>query len=804
MEADTGINNRPHFFRRYFSCHAYSSSSRRPRPRVNTRSFVGYGAGGNGGKPPRHRSFSLYGDSAGDEDGNDLGICSILWLFPASDISDLVEVEDRDICNQHDVTLHKKIRRMSNDIHINLRGGGGLKKRTEQIFSTISQRLQFFNDSETTHSKLKQQEHVLSSTNVTSVIAPKSEILPPEIITRSAEQAKLIGGTLTPATLDSTAQFINNWYVSQGYVMNSVTGATLVPSKDCEGEGRVELKVREAKLSGSRSNSVIIRFVEQCSDASEENDNLLVIPIPKNNEGPESQSTDDSKKYKKYRVTSGRTRPMKVAKLVGISPGSHFRIIPKKWSRIVATPGGIFDGETNDRMGGAKSAIFSTIHALRPIPAGNDTVSLEIVATENKPYASLEYGLTKSLYSDQWEGEFDLKHSNAFGGGEVATFNVRKGRSKLSQRTENQSHDTEKSLSNLGDWNKRVKNGPMSWRMSIADNSLGGGDAAYDLELFRDHVCLLNEEENVTLSKGSPQRTGASVRLRFPQYSLPRAISASVQKIDPMKSHSECMQSASMTMNIGPVSFLRSGLSAFLTAGVQHCGGSENAPPASYDAAPSPQKANTRPYFSGTVTSQQIIPLCRSPFHSRDNSKSFIDVAIRHVASVSTKHLPQHEAIMLGLSSRVRGYEYIQSQTGITDEPQGERRNLASFLRKMNNAGKVRPPIAVSNSICGNVELRLPFSPFSNINSVTNHWKSLSAMLAGTLVVFGDWAITQGQLESPSVPREAKDVLGRFRHSSVGVGFRKVAQGIPLKIDACITEHGTGGIFFGIGRDFGA
>ena len=78
-------------------------------------------------------------------------------------------------------------------------------------------------------------------------------------------------------------------------------------------------------------------------------------------------------------------------------------------------------------------------------------------------------------------------------------------------------------------------------------------------------------------------------------------------------------------------------------------------------------------------------------------------------------------------------------------------------------------------------------------------------MLAGTFVVFGDWAISQGQAESSSISTEKEDAFPRpFRQSSVGVGYRKVAQGIPLKVDACITEHGTGGLFFGIGHDFGA
>ncbi|KAL3797114.1 hypothetical protein HJC23_000452 [Cyclotella cryptica] len=813
LVAGTGIDNTyntslVHYFHRYFSCHAYSFSLRRPRPSVKSRSYSGFGAGGNG-EPPRRRSFPNFGDSDGDENGNNFGVTSLLWIFPSLGTSDSVEVEHLEIRNQHNVALDGNSRRMSN-VHINLRGGGGLTKKTEMIISSARKHLPFFKDPDTAQSKFKQQEQMLASTNVTSVTAPKSEILPPELITQSAEQAKLIGGTLTPSTLDATANSINNWYISQGYVMNSVTGATLVPSNDCEGHGRVELKVREAKMSKSRSDSVIIRFVEECSHSSEakESDNLLNIPIPNYSEGSGSQSAGETQKYQRYRVTSGRTRPTKVAKLVGISPGSHFRIIPSKWSRIVASPGGIFAGQKTDGIGGTKSAIFSTIHAVRPIPAGDDTVLMEIIATENKPYVALEYGVTKSLYSDQWEGEFDLKHSNAFGGGEVATFNVRKGRSKSSQRTENKSQEIEKVKSNPGDWNKRVIDGPLSWRMSIADNSLGGGDSGYDLELFRDHVGLVSDEESETLNIDNPQRTGATMRLRFPQYSLPRAISVSVEKIDllkPQPASSSCRKTVSMTMHIGPINFLRSALSALLTAGVQHDGGAESAPSASSDAASSPENSNTRPYFSGTVTSQQIIPLCRSPFESRENSKSFVDVAVRHVASVSTKHLPQHEAIMLGLASRVRGYKYNQSQTDGIDSPQGTRRNLASFLRKMNNTGQIRPLIAVSNSICGNVELRLPFSPFSNSDSIGDNWKSVSSMLEGTLVVFGDWALTQGQLQSPSGPSEEKDFTGRsFRHSSVGVGFRKVAQGIPLKIDACITEHGTGGLFFGIGRDFGA
>jgi hypothetical protein len=228
--------------------------------------------------------------------------------------------------------------------------------------------------------------------------------------------------------------------------------------------------------------------VEPTSDATDESVDVMDIPI-QNNSPDQSQSADEAQRYQRYRITSGRTRPLKVAKLVGMAPGSHFRIIPQRWSRIVASPGGIFAGSTNNGRVGPKSAIFSTIHAVRPVPTGEDdnTVSLEIIATENKPYVSLEYGVTKSLYSDQWEGEFDLKHANAFGGGEVATLNIRKGGTS----TGNGSDRTQDGHSTLGDWNKKVKDGPLSWRMSFSDNSLGGDDAGYDLELFRDHVGLV-------------------------------------------------------------------------------------------------------------------------------------------------------------------------------------------------------------------------------------------------------------------------------------------------------------------------
>ena len=651
---------------------------------------------------------------------------------------------------------------------IKLRGGGTVQEQAGNIFSGLSRLLPFLKDLETSQSDAKQQTEILASTNVTAVSAPKSELLPPEVVTQSAEHAKLIGGTLTPATLDLAATYINNWYQNQGYVMNSVTGATLVPSKN-DKEGRVELKVREAKLSKSRDKSVVIRYVEKCSDEPEEGEGVLIVPAQPNS-NIQTDSASETCQYQKYKITSGRTRPLKVAKMVGITPGSHFRIVPERWSRIVALPGLLFGGGGNS---GGKSEIFSTIHAVRPIPNDDDTVCVEIIATENKPFVSLEYGVTKSLYSDQWEAEFDLKHANAFGGGEVVSLSAKKGRGNNCKKGD---------PIGLGN----VSDGPTSWRLSITDDSVG--NSGYDLELFRDHVGTAKDKNDDNTSLIG--RTGATMRLRLPRgnMALPRALSANFEQIIDQTKNTLAvpMQYASMSVDMGPMNVLRSRLSAMIAVGAQRSCSKANL------SANSDENSSAKPYFRGAVTSQKILPLFHSPFAPRNKSKMTAELAMRHVASISTKHLPRHEALILGLSSRVRGYSYSQQQAS-------NNRSWASLLQ-LNKPGKVRPPAAIFNSICGNIELRLPFRPFSGDGIANSTVKSLSSALEGTLIAFGDWAFSQAHFDCT----KDREIHNEFvRYSSLGVGYRKVTHGIPLKVDVAITEHGTGGLFFGIGRDFG-
>ena len=818
----------------------------------------GSSRGSGGGKiPPRNFRNNFDGDD--DHEGNDgdlnvINIASSFWILARPD-------EDWEISEGGNKKIASRINGMqSNDLVSSIRGGGGSTKKQKEhkglnksdALGSIGSKLSNFSlfqkrkedqSQRNQIEKQQQEKELLSSTIIQSVSAPRSTLLPPEIITKSAAESDLIGGTLTPETLEVTASRINRWYWDHGYVMNSVTGATLVPGnsggEDNQGEGRVELKVREVKLANSQPEMklpVTIRFVDPFISNGEKEDESII-----------SLSTKQGQ-HQQYKITSGRTRPSKIARMVKLAPGSHLQILPQYWSRLVANPGGAFGG------GGGKSAIFSTIHAVRPIPcAGDNTATLEIIASENKPYASIEYGVTKSLYSDQWEGELDLKHGNAFGGGEIVTMNVRKGRrngktTSRKEREEVNDHDSMWENVNVG-----LKDGPVSWRMSIKDDCVGGSDAGYDVEMFRDYVgkhintdaqspVKLSDDAKTDLESraydgegDSPRRTGATLRFRLPfqlrrhvrSVLLPRDVSASVECIESptsglasssIRGHKQSMTSVSI--NMGPYHFgeryrenndgakstwqrslhpLLSTISATTTAGAKW----DNHDNISTDN----DGARVLPYATGAITSQQTMPLLSLNSGSRGTGiPPSVDLAMRHVISASTKHLPRHEAVILGLASRVRGYRYnyqveqeFSKPSTHKQENQTPMQSLKQFFRG-GNAGWFRPPVAIANSISGTVEIRVP------IGEVANR-EFLPSVFSGTFVLFGDWAVSHAQKEvsssaevPPLLEEEKSNVFDKpFRHSSIGVGFRKVVQGLPLKMDVCITEHGTRGMFVGIG-----
>jgi len=750
----------------------------------------GFGNGGGSGDNNIPRTQHFY-----DEDGNgDIIACnlSLLWLT-----EDLIENDNiSNVISEHEVVdvLHETK---------HIRGGGGVSptKKKKSIGSSVNDSLNSIqtimfhpfksiskkiptnpfkkrDDVEDEQSKIKQRE-LLSSTIVTSVSAPSSEVLGPDDIVQCAKESKLIGGTLSPETMEVTAKKINDLYLQEGYVMNSVTGAVLVPKDtDDDNVGHVELKVKEVKVARPSNNAaspLYISFIDKIKEEETSTD------------ASSHQSSDI-----RYKIVSGRTRPSKIARMVNLVPGSNFQIRHDLWSQ--------FSGVGRSK-GRGKSAIFSTIHAIQPRPTSDKTAELQIIATENKPYTSLEYGVTKSLYSDEWEGELDLNHNNAFGGGEVATVNIRKGKS--SSQSRDGSDSTNK-------WQQSVTSGPLNWRFSIKDDYLSGSssNAGYDLEVFRDHVGVSSGEnkakmpereagsnESDTPITNSPLRTGASMRLKLPQMNrlssfLPKAISTRLERVDPFTNDDSAQYIASTSTDIGPYNHkwnilsrpLRSTVSAIGSAG-----GRWNIDDSKALEVEKEDSAKTLQYATGTITSQQVMPL-----HNNREGVAAIDLTMKNVVSASTRNLPRHEAILLGLSSaRIRGYKYnYQQPSNIEQSAEKEKKEEPSPLQaikqfvKGGSENQFRPPIAIKNAISGSMEVRIPFERIFKAPILSS----------GTIIVFGDWCVAQALPSSSS--RDAQDWL---RHSSMGIGMRKAVQGIPLKIDACITEHGNKGLFFGIG-----
>jgi len=800
-----------------------------PSNNINVRG--GCDDGGNGGgKFPGDTGFQLSdGDDNGNDDGVAFNLASLYWIAATSEEPNNYDTSDEEEGEHVSQSEEKNLMPTPTEI---LRGGSVASTKSssnskKSIGSSINDSLDSMQalllepfrlaGSENPFKKngddqaLKKQQDLLVSTKVQSVSAPNSQLLTPDDVTQCAKDSNLIGGTLTPETLENTANRINRFYLEQGYVMNSVTGATLIPpsdGKESDGEGHVELKVREIKLARPRKRSspppVHIRFVEKIDNSEASDDDESVFSFKSESS---SQSTSESQRY---RTVSGRTRPSKILRMVKLVPGSHFQILPQLWSQLATFPGGAIFGGGNNQ---GRAAIFSTIHAVRPVPTSQEnTVELEIIATENKP-VSLEYGVTKSLYSDQWEGEFDLKHSNILGGGEVATLNVRKGKGS-----------GDKEDSGLKNWKEGVVGGAVSWRMGIKDDYLAGTNAGYDLEVFRDYVGVKGnkashqkadvdskDETSVEIKSevkegagedNCPLRTGANMRLLLPRARRssfsPNSVSARLERVDPL-SKDDCAQCTTcMSTDIGPYHHelevssrpLRSTVSATASAGGK------------WDARDKSEKdgddARKLPYATGTLTSQQIMSLS-----GETRSIPPVDLAMRHVVSMSSRHLPRHDAVLLGLSSRVRGYKYNYQQSSVIRQPQAihevEQKSMLQSLKQLvtgNDRDQYNPPIALSDSISGTMEVRIPFERVVR----------QPILGSGNFVLFGDWCVARAQ-QPPSLllSKEGTDVYGKpFRHSSVGIGVRKVVQGIPLKIDACVTEHGSKRLFFGIGQSFEA
>jgi outer membrane protein assembly factor BamA len=474
------------------------------------------------------------------------------------------------------------------------------KSATEGVSSTIDGITQQVTS--VFQSKEKKQElallEKLKTTPVRSVSAPNSTVLPPEILSVTAKRSGMIGSPLRVETVQEVARSLKQWYTRKGYVLHSVTGATLKPDT-----GMAELQVQEPKVS---KEPVGITF---CKEMVVEEDGSLVT-FRQYREKHAMRKTFGHETLDKnnlnitYVETTGRTDPSRIAQALKMTPGRPFRWDGSRWHSI------------------AGSGVFSRILKASPERARDGTVQLRILATEAAP-RNLEYGISKSLYTGSWEGEVDFEHSNLLGGGETLGVSVRRG----------------------------TKDAEPSVRLKYSDDRFGM-EGGYDLELFSDYVGDSSSGEGEPADGDALlDRRGGTVRIRNPiDPSVIRhsSASASLERTSSLAGYQEGIGSASLTL--GPFRKelpmdARSNLLGIVTAGTRIADVMEDT---ESDTLAFGYKV--LPYTMASATTRQVFPFASG------NDRRPVSLALKHVISSSTSNLPRHEASALGVAARVRGY----------------------------------------------------------------------------------------------------------------------------------------------------
>lgn len=443
----------------------------------------------------------------------------------------------------------------------------------------------------------------LKTTPVRSVSAPNSTVLPPEILTVAAKRSGMIGTPLRVETVQEVARNLKQWYTRKGYVLHSVTGATLKPDT-----GTAELQVQEPKVS---TEPVGITFCKEM--VVEEDGSLLTYRQYKEKHARRKtfghDTLDKTDLNMTYVETSGRTDPNRIAQALKMTPGRPFKWDGSRWHAI------------------AGSGVFSRILRASPERMRDGTVQLRIVATEAPP-RNLEYGISKSLYTGSWEGEVDFEHNNLLGGGESLGVIVRRG----------------------------TKDAEPSVRLKYSDDKFGM-EGGYDLELFSDYIGDSNDlDEGLKEGDALLDRRGATVCIRNPiDPSVIRdsSASASLERTSSLAGHQEGIGSASLSL--GPFRKelpmdARSNILARVTAGTRVADGAltKEVDDAESDIVVGGYKF--LPYTMVSATTRQIFP-----FTSSSNRRP-IYLALEHVLTTSSPNLPRHEASALGVATRVRGY----------------------------------------------------------------------------------------------------------------------------------------------------
>jgi hypothetical protein len=456
----------------------------------------------------------------------------------------------------------------------------------------------------------------LLSMPVQRVTVPNSTVLPDDVVQIAAKRAGLLGSPLKSDRVQDLARTLKRWYILKGYVLHSVTGATLKPET-----ATAEITVQEPVNSDT---PVGISFYKEMVIDEETGDLLTLRQYKERHQRRRTLGFDKLKKEDlntTFVPTTGRTKASRIATAMGMTPGKPFQWDNLRWQKI------------------AGSGLFSRILQATPQPMTDGTVQLHIVATE-APSRHLEYGVGKSLYTGGWEGELDFEHANLLGGGETLGVVVRRGTSDATP----------------------------SVRLKFSNGRLGL-EGGYDVEAFNEYI---GDEGEVDDTLEQPEglvrlldynkdalvgRRGATFRVKNPidprtiRYSV---ASASMERTSTKTGLHETI--GSTTMEVGP--FLkelplgaRSNVDASFTTGARIARNALLSSNLGDDA--DSVSTSILPYASVSATTRQLFPLL-GPTNPSSARRPLI-LALRHSVTASTRSVPRHVAKAIGTTSNIRG-----------------------------------------------------------------------------------------------------------------------------------------------------
>ena len=540
--------------------------------------------------------------------------------------------------------------------------------------------------------KQKQEEELiqkLQTMPVKAVVVPPTSVVPPEVVRMAVKRSGLIGNPLRTDRVQEIARSLKRWYMNNGYVLHSVTGANLKAES-----ATAVISVEEPKIAKVPVDILVLK--EMVVD--DDNDILTLRQYRK-------KHADDDNNKKSFRPekvelkdlnttfvpTRPRTKSTRIAQAMNLQAGKPFQWDGFRWQKI------------------ASSGIFSRILKTAPTRTEDGTICLQVYATEPPP-RHLEYGVGKSTYTGIWEGEVDFEHQNLFGGGETLGMVVRRGTKDEAPSVRIKYNDDHFGLEG-------------GYELEVFTDFIGDGEgvvAAEDAEATTTAAAAASSSSSTeataevrasdvpSSSAGSVDyehdsllnRRGATFRLKNPvdqRYIQNSAGSIVLERTSTRTGLHENLGSASLTL--GPIRQqlpmdARSSLSTTLTGGARvGLQGSNDSSSSFLDGV------DVLPYSQISATTRQILPLASNV--PGTTNRQPLTLALQHVLSTSTPNIPRHERKAMGISTQIRGAE---------------------------------PDGGVTTSVKGTAELRLPI---------------LEEKMGTSMVFFGDWFYAQRDHKSP-------------------------------------------------------